>query len=217
MNILHQQFKKLYVISSYITQNRLNDLYKFFDQENINAEIVIGPKKKYFKQDYTKTHCSEGTQSHISATESIFLKETYLKSDTFCIMEDDALFDENYKIKFDKFFNSLPSDWEVINLGFHEYTNLNVDYNSPYYKLKKDQRICGAHIVAYKNHTVPFIRDVIEKCIWPWDWFLNDEVYPYFTTYVPTEHIVYGASFRDNESTRDAFYKKYESAVMPNV
>ena len=135
MNILHQQFKKLYVISSYITQNRLNDLYKFFDQENINAEIVIGPKKKYFKQDYTKTHCSEGTQSHISATESIFLKETYLKSDTFCIMEDDALFDENYKIKFDKFFNSLPSDWEVINLGFHEYTNLNVDYNSPYYKL----------------------------------------------------------------------------------
>lgn len=60
MNILNQQFKKIYVISSYVTQNCLNDLHTFFDQENIDVEIVIGPKKKYFKQDYTKTHCSEG-------------------------------------------------------------------------------------------------------------------------------------------------------------
>jgi len=44
---------------------------------------------------------------------------------------------------------------------------------------------------------------------------LNDDVYPYFKTYVPTEHIVYGSSYREHENNKHLFYKKYESSVLP--
>lgn len=217
MNILNEKFAKLYIISSYNTQNRLNDLYPFFNQENIDVEIVIGPKKKYIKPDYTKTNCSEGTQSHISATESIFLKESYLKSETFCIMEDDVFFDKNYKNKVDKFFSNLPTDWDVVNLGYHEYTTLNINYGFPTYKIVKGERITGAHILGYKHHTVEFIKNVIENCVWPWDWFLNDEVYPHFNTYVPTERIFYASSYRDCDPIQDFNYPKYKSSVLPDL
>ena len=214
MNVLNKYFNKIYIISSYSTQNRLIDLIPFFAKENIDLEIVIGPKKKYFNPDYTKTHCSEGTQSHISATESIFLKESHLKSDTFCIMEDDVFFDSNYSEKLMNFFTELPSDWDIVNLGYHEYTSLKINPNKLYYKIDNQERICGAHIVGYKHHVVDHVKNVIGKCIYPWDWFLNDDVYPHFKTYVPTEHIVYGSSYRENENNKHLFYKKYASSVM---
>ena len=73
MNILNQFFEKIYVISSYPTQNRLNELIPFLNKENIQCELVIAPQKKYFKPDYDKTLVNEGSQSLISANESIFL------------------------------------------------------------------------------------------------------------------------------------------------
>ena len=96
MNILNQFFKKIYIISSYATSNRLNDIIPLFKKENIEFELVIAPKRDYFEPDWTKTSKTKGTHSHISATESIFLKESFLKSDSFCIMEDDVFFAGDY-------------------------------------------------------------------------------------------------------------------------
>jgi hypothetical protein len=116
MNILNKYFSKIYVISSYASQNRLYDLLSFFEKEQIEFELVIGPKKKYFKQDYTKTNNTEGVQSCISAIESILLKESFLKSETFCIMEDDVFFDDAYQSKLTNFFDKLPKDWDTMNI-----------------------------------------------------------------------------------------------------
>ena len=215
MNILNKHFNKLYIISSYASENRLVDQIPFFAKENMDLEIVIAPKKKYFNPDYTKTRCGEGTQSFISTIESIFLKESYIKSDTFCIMEDDVFFDNNYSEKLERFFTKLPSDWDIVNLGYHEYTSLKINPNELYYKIDKEERICGTHIVGFKHRVVDHVKNAIEKCIYPWDWFLSDDVYPHFNTYVPIEHIVYGSSYRENENNKHLFYKKYASSVMP--
>ena len=214
MNILNKHFNKVYIISSYATQNRLDELMLILKKENIDLEVVIAPKKKYFNPDYTKTHCNEVTQSHISVTESIFLKESYLKSETFCIMEDDVFFSNNYSNMLENFFIKLPSDWDIVNLGYHEYTSLKINPNQLYYKIDRDERICGTHIVGYKHHVVDHVKNALEKCIYPLDWFLNDNVYPQFKTYVPTEHIIYASSFRSDDLTKDAFYKKYKSAMI---
>jgi hypothetical protein len=91
MNILNQFFKKIYIISSFSTQERIPNLV-----DDINYELIIAPKKKYFDDN--------GAFSLISANESIFLKESYLKSESFCILEDDIWFDINYKEKLNFFF-----------------------------------------------------------------------------------------------------------------
>lgn len=214
MNILNQFFKKIYVISSYATSNRLNDIIPFFEKENIDFELVIAPKRDYFQTDWTKSSKTKGTHSHISATESIFLKESFIKSDSFCIMEDDVFFADDYVNKLKLLFSCLPSDWEVLNPGYHEYTILKSQNANVFYKLEKGERICGAHIVAYKNNTVPFIMDKLNICRYPMDWFLCDEVYSNFNTYVCLDQIFYGSSYREQENNKHLFYKKYESEVL---
>ena len=124
MNILNKYFNKVYVISSYATHSRLSDLLPFLDKENIKCELIISPKKKYFKPDYNIILANEGNQSLTSANESIFLKELYIKSDSFCVMEDDVFFDLEYEIKLTKFFNQLPSDWDILNLGYHDHSSI---------------------------------------------------------------------------------------------
>jgi hypothetical protein len=207
-------FNKIYIISSYDTKNRLSELIPFLKNEGIDVEIVIAPKKEYFIPDFSKTCKSKGAFSHISAAESIFLKESFLKSDTFCIMEDDIFFADDYINKLNLFFSKLSDDWEILNLGFHEYNNFKSKTSNLFYKLKTEDRICGAHIVAYKNKTVPFLIDKLNICEHPMDWFLCDHIYPNFNTYLCLDNIFYGSSYRENENNKHLYYKKYESSLL---
>jgi len=207
-------FSKIYVISSYQTQNRLNDLIPFLNKENIQFELIIAPKKKYFKPDYTKTIVNEGAQSLISVNESIFLKEKFIKSESFCVIEDDIFFDDHYSDKLKILFNKLPVDWDILNLGYHAHTpiNLKLNENGVYYKIKEDDEIVGTHIVVYKQHTVQALLESIENSTVPMDWFLKN-VYSKFNTYTCVDKIFYASSYRGYESDKNLFYKKYKSEI----
>ena len=215
MNAINKYFNKIYLISSYPTQNRINNIVSFFVKENIECELVIAPKKKYFKPDYNVTLANERNQSLTSANESIFLKESYIKSDSFCIMEDDIFFNENYDVKLKKFFKNLPNDWDILNLGYHVHSFINskINFNESYYKVIDGEEIVGTHIVAYKNHTVKPILDLIEESIYPMDWFLTKCIYSKFNTYACTDKIFYASSYRDFEIDKNEFYKKYKSEI----
>ena len=87
MNILNKHFNKIYIISSYSTQNRLINLIPFFAKENIDLEIVIGPKKKYFNPDdryqairvagkFTTKHLGGLRESIVPLDEINFYKST---------------------------------------------------------------------------------------------------------------------------------------------
>jgi len=217
MNVLNKQFNKIYLISSYPTQNRINDVISFFIKENIECELVIAPKKKYFKSNLISTFESEAEPSLISANESIFLKEFYSKNKSFCIIEDDIYFTDNYIYKFENFFNSLPDDWDILNIGYHAHSffiNHKMDTTKLYYKVINGEEIVGTHIVAYKNHTVKSILDSIDECIYPLDWFLTKNIYPRFNTYACTDKIFYASSYRYYETDKNEFYKKYESEII---
>ncbi len=216
MNILNKCFDKLYIISSYSTQNRIKDLTVYLKQENIKYELIIAPKKKYFKSSLISTFESEAEPSLISANESIFLKESYSKNKSFCIIEDDIYFTDNYTHKFKNFFNSLPDDWDIINIGYHAHSFINhkMDTTKLYYKVVNGEDIVGTHIVAYKNHTVKSILDSIEECVYPLDWFLTKNIYLKFNTYACTDKIFYASSYRHYETDKNEFYKKYKSEII---
>ena len=213
MNILNKYFNKVYVISSYATHSRLSDLLPFLDKENIQYELIIAPKKKYFKPDYDKTLVNEGAQSLISANESIFLKESYLKSESFCILEDDIWFDINYKEKLNLFFTGMSNDWEILNLGYHPHTPISFNDNLSYYKLKRDVEIVGTHFVAYKNNVINYTLEKIESNSFPMDWFLSKTICPNFNTYICTDKIFYQSSYRSYELDKNKSYKKYKSEI----
>ena len=213
MNVLNKYFNKVYVISSYATHSRLSDLLPFLDKENIKYELIISPKKKYFKPDYNITLANEGNQSLTSANESIFLKESYLKSESFCILEDDIWFDINYKEKLNLFFTGMSNDWEILNLGYHPHTPISFNDNLSYYKLKRDVEIVGTHFVAYKNNVINYTLEKIESNSFPMDWFLSKTICPNFNTYICTDKIFYQSSYRSYELDKNKSYKKYKSEI----
>lgn len=215
MNVLNQFFEKLYIISSVATQNRIPDLVNFLNGESIDYELIIAPKKKYF-HDHNNENLwvGKGNFSLISANESIFLKEFYLHSKSFCILEDDISFDTDYKEKLNLLFNNLPDNWEILNLGYHSHSFTPFNNNLPYYKLKTDEEIVGTHFVAYKNNTMSYILEKIESNKYPIDWFLSKTIYPNFNTYMCVDKIFYASSYREYESDKDMFYKKYKSSIV---
>jgi len=210
MNILNESFDKVYLITSYSTCNRLVELLSFFNKENIEVELVVAPKKQYFIPD-PNLHKTPGTYSHLSAVESIFLKESFVKSNSFAVMEDDIFFADDYVDKLKLFFQMLPNDWDVLNLGFHEWTSLKSQDANVVYKLQKEERMCGTHFVAYKHNTVSFMMDKLSVCGYPMDWFLCDEIYSNFKTYACLDQIFYASSYRENENHQHFTYKKYKS------
>jgi len=212
MNILNKFFDKIYIITSYPTQNRLNDLISFLNTECISYELIVAPKKKYFKPDYDKTLVNESAQSLISANESILLKEKVIQSKSFCVIEDDIYFDKNYYDKSILFFANIPSDWEILNLGYHKNTSLLYN-NTLYYKLKQNEEIVGTHFVAYKNNVLNYMLEKIDINIYPMDWFLTKTIYSNFNTYTCIDKIFYASSYRDYESDKNEYYKKYKSEI----
>lgn len=216
MNVLNKYFNKVYVISSYATQNRLNDLIPFLNKESIEFELIIAPKKKYFDtENEDGLWLGQGNFSCLCANESIFLKEYYEKSESFCILEDDIHFDIDYCDKLINFFNKLPFNWEILNLGFNRTTPINekIFQSDTFYKLQNNEEITGTHIVCYKKNLVPFILDKIEKNKVPIDWFLNRNIYSHFNTYTCVNKIFYGSSFRNSDQGSLDFYTKYKSEV----
>jgi GR25 family glycosyltransferase involved in LPS biosynthesis len=212
MNILNKTFDKIYIIGSFATQSRYNDLHNKLNKEKIDVEWVIAPKKKYFLQHWTvESPNLPGNWSHQSAFESIFLKSKAIGLNNFLILEDDVIFDEHYINKFQTFYSSIPDDWQILNMGYH-FHSIHVDADI-YYKFNHDGYLIGTHANAYKNDTFNIILDEFEKCTCPVDIFLSNNVYKKLNTYASTEKIFYQSSYRSYESDKDANYKKYLSEI----
>ena len=79
--------------------------------------------------------------------------------------------------------------------------------------LQDKEEIVGTHAVAYKNNTVNFILNSIEGSVYPIDWFLSRNVYSNFNVYIPIDKIFYASSYRDYETDKNEFYKKYKSEI----
>jgi GR25 family glycosyltransferase involved in LPS biosynthesis len=212
MNVLNKIFDKIYVIGSFATQNRYHDFNNKLKNEQIDVEWIVAPKKKYFLQQWTEESPNlPGAWSHQSVVESIFLKNKLLGLNNFLILEDDVVFDNFYINKFQTFYSSVPEDWQILNIGYHFHSN-QVESNI-YYKFDYGSNLIGTHAIAYKNDTINIILNELDTCTYPYDIFLNNNIYKKFNTYVSTEKIFYQSSYRSYEGDKNANYKKYISGI----
>lgn len=212
MNILNKMFDKIYVIVSFATQNRYHDFNKKLKSEQIDVEWIVAPKQKYFLQQWSDDAPNlPGNWSHQSAFESIFLKSKLLELNNVLILEDDVIFDNQYLEKFERYYLTVPDDWQVLNMGYH-FHSIQVE-SDIYYKFNHDGFLIGTHAIAYKNETFNTILNELDTCTYPIDIFLSKYIYKKFNTYVAAEKMFYQSSYRSYEGDKDASYKKYISAV----
>ena len=204
---MNNVFEKVFVISSYGTCERLNDLIPLLNKHSINHQIVISPKKKYFSDYIGPLWVGSGNNSLIIATESIFLNSIIHNYESICILEDDLFFVDDFD------FKNLPVDWHIINFGYHVCSRIEDKDNNAYSSIKPSDSVIGTHIVSYKKNTYKFIIDNLSLIDGPIDLFLNKVIYKNFNSYVFKTPHFYASSYRHYEDDKNFYYKKYKSSI----
>lgn len=126
MNILNRYFEKVFIITTSHSDQRHEYIKKIVKKENIRCEFVFAPNKKYCVEFYNKDlwgeirHDNSAYTSLTSSYYSIFTSSIFHGYKNILIFEDDVKFEENYEIKFQNFMKNLPSNWNFLNLGFHD-------------------------------------------------------------------------------------------------
>lgn len=125
INIINNFFDNVYLVNLEKSKDRLNNITKILNNENIKFERFNAVYGKELSDEYIKTittnfcynFCPKSVigcaLSHILIWKDI-LKKNYKNS---LILEDDIYFDENYKNNLKKSLNELPHDWDIVYLG----------------------------------------------------------------------------------------------------
>ncbi len=217
MSILNDKFDKIFVISSHPTYNRLNNIKNIFQGFGISYELIISPDKRYFDDyslvDKKNIWIGSGNKSLISANESILLKSKIEKYKSICVFEDDVFFTSDYLKILINFFKELNDDWQILNLGYHAHSNVNMNSKNKVHKIIKDDVIVGTHAVCYKENIYDELLTEFSKNKYPIDWFLDKTIYYKYMSYIPTDRIFYASSYRRCECDFDADYKLYKSEI----
>lgn len=210
MNILNEKFDRIFLITSFSTLDRMDDLISFFNKENIEFELIVSPKKKYLKDGILAT----GNRSLCCSNESIFLKSKQIGYNSILIFEDDVYFENGYEELFFDFYKTLPDKWQVLNLGFHCHSTqiYSDECRSEQYEHGRDFLV-GTHAMAYNINTFDHIIDKLDYNDRPIDLFMAEQVYDKFNVYYPTNKIFYASSYREYELDRNEYYKKYKSEI----
>lgn len=127
--------------------------------------------------------------NHIGIVQSAI----YNNYNNVCICEDDIFFKPDYKRKLKKFMDSIPNDWDVLNLGYLNDEMQITPINK--YVYKQAGTYWGAQCVVYKNTIYKTLIDVYYKfnCNISPDWF-GREVCKLYNVYIPVEHFIYQVS-----------------------
>jgi hypothetical protein len=216
MNILNDKFDKVFVISSHSTYHRLNNIKDKFHDLGISYELIISPDKRYF-DDYSTIDKIEwigsGNKSLISANESILLKSKIEKYNSICIFEDDVFFTPDYLKMLINFFKELADDWQILNLGYHAHSNVNMNSKNKVHKIIKDDVIIGTHAVCYRENIYDELLRGFLQNKYPIDWFLYKTIYYKYVSYIPTDKIFCASSYRKHEVDINEDYKLYKSEI----
>ena len=212
-HIMNEYFEKIFLISSYATVSRLENTLSVFKREDINVDIVIAPDKRYFgTYNSAGIWAGKASKSLMTANESIYLKSKIDKYSSICVFEDDVFFAEDYKKNLECFLGCVPLDWDILNLGFHYMSELNSISEGVYHKISSEDKIVGAHAVAYKSTVYDMIINKLNDNICPIDCFLQDKIYYEVNSYIPNSQIFFASSYREYEPDKDKSYKYYKTS-----
>ena len=102
-----------------------------------------------------------------------------IENDLECIavFEDDAYFVENFEVKFQEYYDQVPSDWEFLYLGFNRYSGPVSNVSDKVFKL---HNAYSAHAFLIKKNAIKYSYNLMLNDSFPADVYyaLAQSAYP---------------------------------------
>jgi len=214
---------KVFVITT-LKSDRVNYINNHLIENNIKFEFFVAPNKDIITNDIlvrdggdvsNKNHKS--SISLISAYTSIIEIARISGFKNICIIEDDCFFTKDWNFKINIFFNYLPKNWDLLNLGYHpihdtdtikekynEYVNIPLNWHHT------------THCMIIKNTCFDEFLNLIEKWKYsiPIDYLFN-ELYKNknLNSYYPVEKFIYQLSIRNDIYSIENINLRFKSFV----
>lgn len=205
--MINEMVDKLFVITT-LNSNRTDYIKNHLSVNNIKFEFFVAPDRYVIRNDIVvndggdvsdKNH--KALISLISAYASIIEIAKLSGFEKISIIEDDCYFVDGWIEKTHSFFNHLPSDWDLINLGYHplhETDTIKKKYND-YVNIPLNWHHTTHSMII--KHTC---FDEILRLIKTWNYtipidYIFNEIYKSRTLscFYPSEKICYQLSVRD--------------------
>jgi GR25 family glycosyltransferase involved in LPS biosynthesis len=192
-------------------------IQNYFKSVNLDFEFRISPHTNFLnKFTHNNTHINENIQSLTSNYASIIYECYYNNFETFVILEDDNIFDQNFEEEFTLFYEHLPNDWNVIHLS---------DYDDENHIRKNNVNdYCDRIFVKYATNCMVFrnprkYKFVADACVnsrYPIDYILNSlYVEDKLICYASRKSLTHQLSYRDVSENQSQ--KMFKSLIFKHL
>jgi hypothetical protein len=203
--MLQSLVDKVFLITT-VNSERFEYINSHLIQHGIEYHLIISPNYNIIDNDIKVLHSGFDARpsiSLLSAYQSIIEKSRLCGYKSIAIVEDDCCFVKNWKELFNVFYKNIPTEWDVLNIGYHplhDTDSVKVFYNN------------FAYIPRDWHHTTHcvMIRDTIydeltrlyneKNYSIPIDYMFN-EIYKntMYKSFCPIQKIVYQLSIRNSD------------------
>jgi GR25 family glycosyltransferase involved in LPS biosynthesis len=172
MKTLNEFFDHIFVLTIDRNQDRMPALLEQLDRNNIEAEIILGmdgenhpfsqistvnPDRIFrFGEGQEGINCKEA--AHAYNHKLIFINAIARGYKNFLILEDDAVFIDNFQEKFSEVVAELPEDWDIFYLGAQFWYGRPTDFSE---KLGRGNKTLAAHAIGFNSRNFEFLLNNI--------------------------------------------------------
>lgn len=217
--MLHTVTDKVFLITT-IRSKRFEYISSHLEQNGIEYQVVVAPDYEIISDNIKVLHSGKDNRSSVSLLsiyQSLIEMSKLSKYKKITIIEDDCYFVKNWKKLFTDFYDSLPKDWDLINLGYHpihDSDTIKESYNQYAYIPRNWHHT--THCMMVSNNAYDEFLNLYPKWKYsiPIDYTFN-EIYKnsQYKSFCPVEKIVYQLSVRDTVYPIDGTDLRFESAI----
>ena len=229
-NIINNYFPHVFLISTVEDTGRQRHTMNYLDSLGIKYNLRIAP----YNGRLQGVHCDDfvrgwnpehylhpGAESLRLCYASIFAECIYTNIDSILILEDDVVFEPDFEIKFDRFMQHLPDDWDTLNLGYHESKDQNAWTYTPVNEcVQLAEASYTSHCVAIRGlQNMRAMADKVMTSLIPIDFVfvyfshvLKCENKRFWRYYIPSEILCRQKSYRSD--TEKLPHQTFESLIF---
>lgn len=201
--MLHTLVDKVFLITT-INSERFDYIASHLKENDIEYQTIVAPNYKIITDEIKVLHSGIDVRpalSLLSTYQSIIEISRLCKYKRITIIEDDCFFVSNWKELFVNFYNNIPTNWDVLNIGYHpihDVDTIKESYNEYAYIPKNWHHT--THCMMLNNNIYEEFLDLYSRWNYtiPIDYTFN-EIYKNskFKSFCPVNKIVYQLSIRD--------------------
>ena len=231
-NIINNYFPHVFLISTVEDTGRQRHTMNYLDSLGVRYNLRIAPHTNFLQgvlcDDFVhswdaKSYTHVGAMSLRLCYLSIFAECIYTNKEKILILEDDVVFEPGFDTNFKNFMDNVPSNWDLLNIGYHESKNVPGAWK--FETLNDTVSACDAayttHMVAVNcTYNMQRLCDKIKTSNIPIDYIFmyfthvaKVENKEYMTNYIPNKVLCRQLSYRSDAEKQS--HQIYKSLITP--